>query len=122
LGESGGVGCSSGLIDHSRCGSLRSRLSGIATCRGDSCRFPIIGEGWFSTHDGPSLRVNSSCFSNKGVVQIGAGRGIRDEDAFGGKGSGGGESSFRFPSCDGDWNSFHSGGVGSLLGSVLESG
>jgi len=43
---------------------------------------------------------------------MGAGRGNRDEDAFGIKGSGGGESSFRFPSCDGDWNSFHSSGVG----------
>jgi len=43
---------------------------------------------------------------------IGAGRGNRDEDASGGKGSGGGESSFRFPSFNGDWNSFHSGGVG----------
>jgi len=53
---------------------------------------------------------------------MGAGRGSRDEEAFGGEGSGGGESSFRFPSCDGDWNSFHSGGVGSLLGSVLKSG
>jgi len=111
-GESGGVGCSSGLMDRSRCGSLRSRLSGIATCRGDSRRFPVLGEGCASFHDGPSLRVNSSCFSTKGVMRIGAGRGNRDEDAFGGKGSSGGESSFRFPSCDGDWNSFHSGGVG----------
>jgi len=42
---------------------------------------------------------------------MGAGRGNRDEDTFGGEGFGG-ESSFRFPSCDGDWNSFHSGGVG----------
>jgi len=111
-GESGGVGCSSGLIDRSRCGSLRSRLSGIATCRGDSRRFPVLGEGCSFAHDGPSLLVNSSCFSNKGVVRIGAGRGSRDEDTFGGKGSSGGESSFRFPSFDGDWNSFHSGGVG----------
>jgi len=111
-GESGGVGCSFGLMDRSRCGSLRSRLSGIATCRGDSRRFPVLGEGCSFTHDGPSLRVNSSCLSNKGVVRIGAGRGNRDEDAFGGEGSGGGESSFRFPSRDGDWNSFHSSGVG----------
>ena len=111
-GESGGVGCSSGLIDRSRCGSLHSRLSGIATCRGDSCCFPVLGEGWFSAHNGPSLQVNSSCFSNKGVMWIGAGRGNRDEDASGGKGSGGGESSFRFPSFNVDWNSFHSGGVG----------
>jgi len=110
-GEPGGVGCSSGLIDHSRCGSLRSRLSGIATCCGDSRRFPVLGEGCFSAHDGPSLRVNSSCFSNKGVMRIGLGRGSRDEDAFGIEGSNGGESSFRFPIVDGDWNSFHSGGV-----------
>jgi len=44
-GELGGVGCSSGLIDLSVIGSLRSRLSGIATCRGDSCCFPVIGDG-----------------------------------------------------------------------------
>ena len=99
-------------MDRSRRGSLRSLLSGIATCRGDSRRFPVLGDGCSSFHDGPSLRVNSSCFSTKGVMRIGAGRGNRDEDAFGGKGSSGGESSFRFPSCDGDWNSFHSGGVG----------
>jgi len=110
LGESGGVGCSSGLMDRSRFGSLRFCLSGIATCRGDSRRFPVLGEGCF--HDGPSLLVNSSCFSTKGVMRMGPGRGSRDEDAFGGEGSGSGESSFRFPSCDGDWNSFHSGGVG----------
>jgi len=116
------VGRSSGLIDRSRCGSLRSRLSGIATCRGDSRRFPVLGEGCSFIHDGPSSRVNSSCFSNRGVVRTGAGRGSRDEDAFGGKGSGSGESSFRFPSFDGDWNSCHSGGVVWLLGNVLESG
>jgi len=112
LGDSGGVGCSSGLIDRPGFGSLCSRLSGIATCRGDSRRFPVLGEGCSFIHDSPSLRVNSSCFSTKGVVRIGAGRGNRDEDAFGGKGSGGGESSFRFPSFDGDWNPSHSGGVG----------
>ena len=76
MGESGGVGCSSGLIDRSRFGSLRSRLSGITTCRGDSRRFPVLGEGCF--HDGPSLLVNSSCFSIKGVMRMGAGRGNRD--------------------------------------------
>ena len=122
MGESGGVGCSLGLMDRSRCGSLHSRLSGIATCRGDSCRLPVLGEGCSFAHDGPSLRVNSSCFSIKGVMRIGAGRGSQDEDAFGGEDSGGGESSFRFPSCDGDWNPCHSGGVGWLLGNVLESG
>jgi len=111
-GESGGVGFSSGLMDRSRCGSLHSRLSGIATWRGDSRRFPVLGEGCSFAHDGPSLRVNSSCFSTRGVMRMGAGRSSRDEDAFGGEGPGGGESSFRFPSCDGDWNSFHSGGVG----------
>jgi len=44
-------------------------------------------------------------------MRIGPGRGSQDEDAFGIEGSGSGESSFRFPSVDGDWNSFHSGGV-----------
>jgi len=43
---------------------------------------------------------------------MGAGRGNRGGDTFGGKDFGGGASSFRFPSFDGDWNSFHSGGVG----------
>jgi len=111
-GESGGVGCSSRLIDRSVSGSLCSRLSGIATCRGDSRRFPVLGGGCDSFHNGPSLRVNSLCFSTKGVIRMGAGRGSRNEDAFGGEGSGGGESSFRFPVVDGDWNSSHSGGVG----------
>jgi len=63
------VGCSSGLIDHGVSDSLRSRLSGIATCRGDSRHFPILGDGWDSFQDGPSLRVNSSCFSNRVVTQ-----------------------------------------------------
>jgi len=45
FGESGGVGCSSGLIDRSVSRSFRSRLSGIAMCHGDSCCFPVIGEG-----------------------------------------------------------------------------
>jgi len=109
-------------MDRSKCGSLRSRLSGIVTCCGDSRRFPVLGEGCSFIHNGPSSRVNSSCFSIRGVKRIGAGRGSRDEDAFGGRGSGGGESSFRFPNFDGDWNSSHSGGVGRLLGNVLESG
>jgi len=68
FGESGGVGCSSGLIDRSVTGSLRSRLSGIVTCHGDSCRFPVEGEGCDAFQDGPSSRMNSLCFSNKGVV------------------------------------------------------
>jgi len=45
-------------------------------------------------------------------MRIGAGRGSRDEDAFGDEDVGNGENSFRFPSEDGDWNSSHSGGVG----------
>jgi len=53
---------------------------------------------------------------------MGVGRGRRDEDATGGEGSGDGESSFRFPVTGDDWNAFHSGGVDSLLGNVLESG
>ena len=97
LGESGGVGCSSGLMDRSTSGSLCSRLSGIVTCRGDSRRFPILGEGCDSFHDGPSSQVNSLCFSNRGMVRIGAGRGNRDEDATGSDGSIPGESSFCFP-------------------------
>jgi len=99
LGESGGVGCSTGLNDCSVSGSLCSRLSGISTCRGDSRRFPVVGGGCVQV--GPFSLVNSSCFSNKGVVRIGAGRGGRDEGAFGGEGSGDGESSFRFPCTDG---------------------
>jgi len=67
-------------MDRSRYGSLRSRLSGIATCRGDSRRFPVLAEGCSFAHDGPSLQVNSSCFLIKGVMRIGAGRGSRDED------------------------------------------
>ena len=67
-GESGGVGCSSGLIDCGFSGSLRSRLSGIATCHGDSRRFPVLGEGCDCCQDGPSSQVNSSCFSSKGVT------------------------------------------------------
>jgi len=67
-GESGGVGCSFRLIDRSASGSLRSRLSGIATCHGDSCLFPEMGEGCNFVQVGPSSQTNSSCFSNKGVV------------------------------------------------------
>jgi len=54
LGESGGVGCSSGLIDCGFSGLLHSHLSGIATCHGDSCRFPVLGEGCDPFQDGPS--------------------------------------------------------------------
>ena len=62
------MGCSTGLIDRDVSGSLRSRLNGIATCRGESCHFPVLGEGCDSFQDGPSSQTNSSCFSNKGVV------------------------------------------------------
>jgi len=61
LGESGGVGCSSGLIDLSVSGSLRSHLSGIVTCCGDSCRFPMMGEGCLLDQlGGPSLLTSGS--------------------------------------------------------------
>jgi len=53
-GESGGVGCSLGLIDCGTSGSLRSRLSGITTCCGDSFRFPVLGEGCNSFQVSPS--------------------------------------------------------------------
>jgi len=43
LGESGGVGCSSGLIGRDISRSLRWRLSGIAICRGDVRCFPVNG-------------------------------------------------------------------------------
>jgi len=72
-GESGGVGCSSGLIDLSVTGSLRSRLSGIATCCGDSCCFPMIGGSCLLDQlGGPSLLTNGlssirGCLGN-GVV------------------------------------------------------
>jgi len=52
-GESGGVGCSSGFIDRGTSGSLRPCLSGIVTCRGDSCCFPVLGEGCDSFQVGP---------------------------------------------------------------------
>jgi len=116
------VGCSSGLINRGFSGSLRSRLSGIATCRGDSCRFPVLGEGCDVFQDGPSSQVNSLCFSSKGTVRMGGTHGSRDEDATGGEGSISGNSSFRFPNRCGDWNSSHSGGVGLSLDNVLDSG
>jgi len=97
LGESGGVGCSSGLIDCGASGSLRSRLSGIAMCCGDSCRFPILGDSCDSFQDGPSSQTNSLCFSGKVVVRMGGIRGSCNDDTTGGEGSISGESSFRFP-------------------------
>ena len=115
------MGCSSGLIDCSISGSLRSRLSGIATCCGDSCRFPVLGEGCDSFQSGPSLQVNSPCFSNKGVVRMSGIHGSRDDDATRGEGFISGESSFHFPMIGGHWNSCHSGGVGLSPDNVLES-
>ena len=119
LGESGGVGCSSGLIDLSVGGSLCWRLSGIAICCGDSCRFPVIGDGCLLDQlGGPSLLTKGSssvngCLGN-GVVRMGGRRGCRDDDAIGGEGLVSVESSFRFPVIGGDSNFFHSGGVGLL--------
>jgi len=121
-GESGGVGCSSGLIDHGASGSLRSRLSGIATCCGDSCLFPVLGEGCDFFQTGPSSRTNSSCFSGKGVVRMGGIRGVREADATGDDDFVSGESSFRFPVVGGGWNSSHSRGVGLSLDNVLDFG
>jgi len=80
VGESGGVGCSSGLIDLFVGGSLCWRLSGIAMCHGDSCRFPVMGDGCLLDQlGGPSLRTNGSssvsgCLGN-GVVRMGGSRG-----------------------------------------------
>jgi len=97
FGESGGVGCSSGLIDRCPTRSLCSRFSGIATCHGDSHRFPVEGEGCVSFQDGPPSQVNSGCFSNNGVVRMGAGHGGRGDEGTGGEGFILGESSFCFP-------------------------
>jgi len=97
-------------------------LSGIATCRGDSRRFPMLGDGCDSFQDGPPSQVNFSCFSSRGMIRIGAGCGSCDEDALGGEGSISGESSFCFLTTGDDWNASHSGGVGLSLGNVLKSG
>jgi len=73
LGESGGVGCSSGLFDRGISGSLRLCLSGITICRSDSCHFPVVSEGCVLVQlGGPSLLTNGSssirgCLGN-GVV------------------------------------------------------
>ena len=102
LGESGGVSCSSGLIDLSVSGSLRLCLNGIATCRGDSCRFPVVGDSCsLDQLGGPSLLTNGSssvrgCLGN-GVVQMGGICGSRDDEAIGGEDSVLDKSSFRFP-------------------------
>jgi len=116
------VGCSSGLIDCGISGSLRSRLSGIVTCHGDSCHFPVLGEGCDSFQVGPSSRTNSLCFSTKGMVRMGGIHGVRGDDAIRGEGSISGESSFRFPMMGGRWYSSQSSGVGLSLDNILESG
>ena len=116
------MGCSSRLIDRDVGGSLRSRLSGIATCRGDSCRFPVLGEGCDSFQVGPSSQTNSLCFSNRGVVRMGGIRGVRDDNFSGREGSVSGEISFHFPVMGAHWNSSHSGGVGLSLDNVLDFG
>jgi len=116
LGESGGVGCSSGLVDLSVSGSLRSCLNGIAICHGDSCRFPVIGEGCLLDQlGGPSLLTNGSssvrgCLGN-GVVRMGGIRGSQDDEATGGEDSILSDNSFHFPVTGSDWTCFHSGGV-----------
>jgi len=120
LGESGGVGCSSGLIDCSVSGLLCSHLSGIATCRGDSCCFPVMGDGCaLDQLGGPSLLTNGSssvrgCLGN-GVVRMGGTCGSQDDDTTGGEGSVLGESSFCFPVTGRVWTLFHSGGVSLLI-------
>jgi len=118
------VGCSSGLIDLSVSGSLRSRLSGIATCRSDSCHFPMISDSCvFDQLGGPSLLTSGSasvrgCLGN-GVVRMGGICGSQDDDATGGEGSILGKSSFCFPVTGNDWTLFHSGGVGWLVDDSL---
>jgi len=113
------VGRSSGLIDRSVTGSLCSHLSSIATCHGDSCRFPVIGEGCkLAQEGGPSLLTNGlssvrGCLGN-GVIQMGGTCGRCDDDATGGEDCVSGESSFRFPVIGRGWTLFHSGGVGLL--------
>jgi len=120
LGESGGVGCSSGLIDRSVGGSLHSHLNSIEMCCGDSCRFPVRDEGCeLDQLGGPSLLTNGlssvrGCLGN-GVVQMGGICGSHDDDATGGEDSDSGESSFRFPVTGSDWILSHSGGVGLLV-------
>ena len=96
------MGCSSGLIDCCVPGLLRSCLSGIATCCGDSRCFDVLGKGCDSFQDGPSLQVNSSCFLNKGVVRMGGTCSGHDDDATGGEGSVSGKSSLHFPISNDD--------------------
>ena len=115
------MGCSLGLIDHSVSGSLCSCLSGIATCCGDSCCFPVMGDGCEPDHlVGPSFLTNglsseSLCLGNR-VVRMGGIHGNRDNDTTGGEGFNSGESSFHFPVTGNDWTLSHSGGIGLLVG------
>ena len=72
------------------------------TCCGDSCHFPVSGEGWDPAQlGGPSLLTNGSssmsgCLGS-GVVQMGEIHGSQDDDATGGEGSISGKGSFCFP-------------------------
>jgi len=89
-------------------------------CCGDSCCFPMLGEGCDPAQlGGPFLLTNGSssvsgCLGN-GVIQMGEGRSRCDDEATGGEGSDSGESSFRFPVTGSGWTLFHSGGVGLLV-------
>jgi len=91
-------------------------------CCGDSCCFPVLGEGCDSFQTSPSSQTNSLCFSGRGVVRIGGICGNCDDNVTGGEGFVSGESSFCFPVIGGRWNSSHSGGVGLSPNNVLESG
>jgi hypothetical protein len=101
LGESGRVGCSTGLIERGVPGSLRIHLGSVATCRGESCRFPVTGDGCsLNQLGGPSLLTNGSssvrgCLGN-GVVRMGGIHGGRDDEATGNEGSVSGDNSFHF--------------------------
>jgi len=64
----------------------------MVTCRGDSCHFPVSGEGWDSTQlGGPSLLTSGSspirgCLGSR-VIWMGEIHGRCDDDATGGTGS-----------------------------------
>jgi len=71
-------------------------------CRGDSCLFPVMGDGCsLDQLGGSSLLTNGSssvrgCLGNR-VVRMGGICGSRDDEAAGDEDSFSGESSFRFP-------------------------
>jgi len=71
-------------------------------CRGDSCRFPVIGDGCsLDQLGGPSLLTNGlsfvrGCLGN-GVVRMGGILGNQDDEATGDEDSVSGNNSFRFP-------------------------